>query len=215
MNGARDLRKMGDKGRLDVICGSMFSGKSEELIRRLRRYEYARKRILTISNKIDTRRGTSAITSHSGESRNAVSIENSVEGMQKILSIAQADADVVGIDEIQFFTPEVVDVVRALIEMGKDVVVAGLDLDFRGEPFGIVPTLMALADNVTKLKAICVICGHDAHHTQRIVNGKPANYDDPIIMVGAAECYEARCRNCFSINKRPTKLEQLSKRTNT
>jgi thymidine kinase len=205
MVGARDLRNAAKKGRLDVICGSMFSGKSEELIRRLRRYEYARKRVLTISHKIDTRRGTGIITSHSGETRTATSIENGPDGMQKILAAALTDADVIGIDEIQFFAPEIINVIMDLVDAGKDVVVAGLDLDFRGEPFGIMPTLLTLADNVLKLKAICVICAGDAHHTQRIVNGKPANYDDPIILVGAAECYEARCRKCFSIIKKPQK----------
>lgn len=189
------------KGRLEVVCGSMFSGKTEELMRRLRRAEYAKQNVLTIKHKIDNRKNVATISTHDGDERIAFSIDNTKESIDKILELANKNIDVVGIDEIQFFPKEIIGVIIQLVHNGKKVIVGGLDLDFRGEPFGIVPTLMAFADSVLKLKAICVVCGKDAHHTQRIVNGKAAKYDDPIIMVGAKESYEARCRDCFKIDK--------------
>ncbi|MFA5074558.1 MAG: thymidine kinase [Candidatus Babeliales bacterium] len=188
------------KGHLEVICGSMFSGKTEELLRRLKRSEYAKQNILTIKHQIDNRRKSTYITSHNGQERLACNVNNEKENINKILELAQ-DVQVIGIDEIQFFPTSIIEVICKLIEKGKRVIVAGLDLDFRGEPFGIMPTVMAIADEITKLKAICVICGKDAHHTQRLVDGNPAKYDDPIILVGASECYQARCRNCFQIDK--------------
>ncbi|MBU1007899.1 thymidine kinase [Candidatus Dependentiae bacterium] len=197
-----------EKGRLEVVCGSMFSGKTEELMRRLRRAEYAKQNVVTIKHKIDTRSGNAYILSHDGRERFAFSIENSSGSLEKILELANKNIDVVGIDEIQFFPKEIVPIVCKLVDEGKRVITAGLDLDFRGEPFGVIPTLLAVADSVLKLKAICVKCGQDAHHSQRIINGKPADYDDPIILVGAQESYEARCRSCFVINKRP-KYAQL------
>lgn len=189
------------KGRLEVICGSMFSGKTEELMRRLRRAEYAKQKILTIKNKIDNRKNITTISTHNGDERIAFNIDNSKESINKIIELANKNMDVIGIDEIQFFPKEIIEIIMHLVDSGKKVIVSGLDLDFRGEPFGIVPTLMAFADSVLKLKAICVVCGKDAHYTQRIVNGKPAKYHEPIIMVGAKESYEARCRNCFKIDK--------------
>ena len=191
------------KGKLEIVCGSMFSGKSEELMRRLRRAEYAKQNVLTIKHQIDNRSSQATISTHNGSKRLAFNIDNNKENIKKILELANNNIHVVGIDEIQFFPKEIIEVITTLIESGKRVIVAGLDLDFKGEPFGIVPTLMAIADSVLKLKAICVACGKDAHHTQRIINGKPAKYDDPIIMVGAKECYEARCRDCFKIDKQP------------
>lgn len=191
------------KGRLEVICGSMFSGKTEELMRRLRRAEYAKQNVVTIKHKIDNRSGHAYIVSHDGRERFAFSVENSSGSLEKILELANKNIDVVGIDEVQFFPSAIVPIVCQLVDQGKRVVAAGLDLDFRGEPFGVIPTLLAAADSVLKLKAICVKCGHDAHHSQRIVNGKPADYDDPVILVGAKEYYEARCRDCFVMNKKP------------
>ncbi|MFH1461563.1 MAG: thymidine kinase [bacterium] len=191
------------KGRLEVVCGSMFSGKTEELMRRLRRAEYAKQNVLTIKHKIDNRKNIATISSHDGKERIAFNIDNNKDNIQKILDLANKNIQIVGIDEIQFFPQEIIPVIMDLLSMGKNVIVAGLDLDFRGEPFGIMPTLMAVADNVLKLKAICVVCGKDAHHTQRIINDQPAKYDDPIILVGAEECYEARCKNCFKIDKSP------------
>ena len=190
-----------NKGRLEIVCGSMFSGKTEELMRRLNRAEYAKQNVLTIKHQIDKRKSQTCITTHSGRERHAFSIDNDKNNLNKILELANKNIQVVGFDEIQFFPKEIIDIVITLVDSGKRVIAAGLDMDFRGEPFGIIPTLMALSDDVTKLKAICVVCGNDAHHTQRVINGKPAKYDDPIILVGASECYEARCRNCFKIEK--------------
>jgi thymidine kinase len=191
------------KGRLEVICGSMFSGKTEELIRRLNRAEYAKQQILTIKYHLDKRYDSShiQIISHTGKNRSASSVGGQ-EGLDKILEQANNHINIVGVDEIQFFPSSMLSIITTLIDQGKRVIVAGLDLDFRGQPFGIIPTLLALADEVIKLKAICVVCGQEAHHTQRIINGRPASYQDPTILVGASECYEARCRNCFVIDKK-------------
>lgn len=191
------------KGRLEVICGSMFSGKTEELMRRLRRAEYAKQQVLTIKHHIDKRynQTPTSIVSHEGRERFAFVVSDGTSGFEKILELAHSNVDVIGVDEIQFFSLPILQVLNTLIENGKRVIVAGLDLDFRGEPFGVIPTLMAYADEVFKLKAICVSCGKDAHYTQRLINGRPAAYDDPIILVGASELYEARCRDCFTISK--------------
>lgn len=197
------------KGQLEVICGSMFSGKTEELMRRLNRAEYAKQNVLTIKHQIDQRKSKTSITSHNGRERLAFMIDNNSESLDKILELANKNVHVVGIDEVQFFPKEIVGIICQLVEKGKKVIVAGLDLDFRGEPFGIMPLLLSIADSITKLKAICVECGKDAHHTQRIINGQPAKYSDPIILVGAEECYQARCRNCFQID-RPNSLYFLS-----
>jgi len=190
-------------GRLEVICGSMFSGKTEELMRRLKRAEYAKQNVLTIKHKIDQRNNQqhSAIMSHEGKQRLAFLVSEDDTEVAKILDLADESVDVVGIDEIQFFSKKAIEVICKLVDQGKRVIVAGLDLDFRGDPFGIMPLLLALADDIIKFKAICVLCGADAHHTQRMLNDKPARYDDPIILVGATNCYEARCRACFSIDK--------------
>ncbi|KKP23883.1 MAG: Thymidine kinase [candidate division TM6 bacterium GW2011_GWF2_28_16] len=201
------------KGRLEVICGSMFSGKTEELMRRLGRAEYAKQNVLTIKHSIDNRKSAATILSHNGQERLAFSIDNNKENIAKILELANKNIQVIGIDEIQFFPIEIIDVIVKLIDIGKTVIVAGLDLDFKGEPFGITPLIMAIADSVLKLKAICVVCGKDSHHTQRIVNGVPAKYDDPIILVGAKECYEARCRNCFAIDKKAQLITPAKKYT--
>jgi thymidine kinase len=188
-------------GQLEVICGSMFSGKTEELMRRLRRAEFARQNILTIKHLIDTRAHHQCIISHDGQERSAHPIDNTPEGIKKILSLATPSIDVVGIDELQFFPKEIISILLALVAQGRRVIVAGLDLDFRGEPFGVMPAVMALADSVTKLNAICSSCGKQAHYSQRTVNGEPATYDAPLVMVGASEAYEPRCRSCFVIDK--------------
>jgi len=197
------------KGSLEIVCGSMFSGKTEELMRRLKRAEYAKQNVLTIKHQIDVRKSCECIVSHSGSKREAFSFNGSLNCIETILELAK-NHDVIGFDEIQFFPAKTIDAIVALVESGKRVIAAGLDLDFRGEPFTIMPTLLAIADEVTKLKAICIQCGQNAHHTQRIINGKPAKYNDPIVLVGAEECYEARCRNCFSIEK---PLEETTKIT--
>lgn len=190
------------KGRLEVITGSMFSGKTEELMYRLRRAEYAKKKVITIKHEIDNRKSYSCIVSHDGGLREAFPLGSCEDGLRKLVQLIDPAVDVIGIDEIQFFPDQTVQVIQLLVEHGKRVIVAGLDMDFRGEPFGIVPTLMALADEVVKSRAICVVCGEDANFTQRLINDAPARYDDPTILVGGAECYEARCRNCYSIDKK-------------
>ena len=191
------------RGRLEVICGSMFSGKTEELLRRLKRAEFARQGVLTIKHQIDDRFHKATITSHNGRERIALPIDGTDASVDKIFELAGKDIDVIGIDEVQFFPNKILEVICRLVDQGKRVVVAGLDLDFRGEPFGIMPLLLAIADEVVKLKAICVVCAKDAHHSQRLVNNNPARYDDPVILVGASEFYQARCRDCFQIDKKP------------
>ena len=189
-------------GKLEVICGSMFCGKTEELMRRLRRAEYAKKKVITIKHKIDNRKSFSCIVSHDGGEREAYPVTSCKEGLKKLIQLIDESIDVLGIDEIQFFPDQAVPILRNVMDSGKRVIVAGLDLDLRGEPFGIVPELMALADDVAKLRAICMTCGNDANFTQRLINGKPAHYDDETILVGGEECYEARCRQCYRIDKK-------------
>lgn len=189
------------KGTLEVICGSMFSGKTEELMRRLKRAEYAKQNVLTLKHHLDNRTSYTCIVSHNGQKREAFPMGGSIARLNKIIELASNDVQVVGFDEIQFFPKNTLEIIDTLINLGKRVIVAGLDLDFRGEPFGIMPILLALADNVTKLRAICVVCGKDSYNTQRLINGIPAKYDDPTILVGASECYEARCRTCFVMHK--------------
>jgi thymidine kinase len=198
-----------NKGRLEVVCGSMFSGKTEELMRRLRRAELAKQSVLTIKHYIDKRKSHTCLVSHDGRERDAFPLGETATGIEKIIELANRNISVIGIDEIQFFPIEIVEIVRTLVEQGKRVIAAGLDLDFKGEPFGIMPALMALADDVTKFHAICSLCGKEAMHTQRLVNGQPAKYDDPLILIGASECYEARCRNCFSIDKTPSSFLKI------
>jgi len=186
------------KGHLEVICGSMFSGKSEELIRRLKRTKIARKPTLAFKHSLDTRKEIDYVVSHDGSKIKAYPVDNAL----MIPDLVTQDIEVIGIDETQFFSHELIDVVLQLIDRGKDVIVAGLNLDFRAVPFGPMPTFMALADTVTKLSAICIVCGEEAYFTQRLVNEKPAKHDDPLIKVGAEETYQARCRGCYIIDKR-------------
>jgi thymidine kinase len=178
------------RGRVEIICGSMFSGKTEELIRRVRRAQIARQRVQVFKPTIDTRYSVERVTSHNGQDYDARPCATSTEIAQCIAP----ETTVVAIDEAQFFDDDLITVVQALAARGVRVIVAGLDLDFRGEPFGPIPHLLCEAEDVTKLHAICVVCGEEASRTQRLVNGQPARYDDPIILVGAAEAYEARCR---------------------
>ncbi len=188
-------------GSLEVICGPMFSGKSEELIRRLRRAEIAKQKVAVFKHALDDRRNIDNVTSHNGNSIKAHATDTS----STILNdVANNDYSVVGIDEVQFFNQDIITVICTLINNGARVIVAGLDLDFRGMPFGPIPTLLAIADKITKLQSICTNCGNDAHFTQRLVNNQPAKYDDPIILVGAQEAYDARCRTCYKIDKMPS-----------
>jgi thymidine kinase len=178
----------------------MFSGKSEELIRRVKRAVIARRTVQVFKPAIDDRFGSELVRSHDGDSFVARPVRSSAE----IIPLLEPETSVVGVDEVQFFDAGIVQVVRALVLDGRRVICAGLDLDFRGEPFGPVPTLLALAERVDKLEAICVVCGESATRTQRIVNGVPADYDDPIIVIGAQEAYEARCRTCHTVPRRAT-----------
>jgi len=177
-------------GSIEVICGSMFSGKTDELIRRLRRATIARQKVQVFKPAIDVRYAVEKVTSHAGTEFDAIPIERSSD----IFSRLDADTTVVAIDEAQFFDDEIVPIVDELAARKLRILIAGLDTDFRGEPFGPMPVLMAKAEHVDKLQAICMVCGEPACRTQRLVNGKPARYDDPVVIVGAAEMYEARCR---------------------
>lgn len=177
-------------GSVEVVCGSMFSGKTDELIRRLRRATIARQKVQVFKPVIDNRYDVEKVTSHAGSAFDAAPISKAAD----IFNLLDPQTTLVGIDEAQFFDAEIVTIVQQLADKGLRVLVAGLDTDFRGEPFGKMPILMAIAERVDKLQAICMVCGESACRTQRLVNGKPARYDDPVIIVGAAELYEARCR---------------------
>ncbi len=185
------------KGWIEVITGPMFAGKSEELIRRLRTLSYAHKRIVSFKPAIDDRYDECKIASHDGEMFEAYAIHKAEE----IYDYIDKTTDVVAIDEVQFFGDEVVALCNDLADKGIRVICAGLDLDFRGEPFGPMPRLLAVAEFVTKLSAACTICGCGATRTQRLIDGKPARRDDPVILVGANESYQARCRKHHVVPK--------------
>jgi thymidine kinase len=178
-------------GWLEVICGPMFSGKSEEMIRRLRRAEIAGQRVVIFKPRIDDRFDTADVVSHAGLRMRAVPVAGVAE-----LEARAAGHDVVGIDEVQFFEASVVAAALALADAGARVVAAGLDQDFRRLPFGPIPDLLAHAEFVDKLQAVCHRCGGPATTTQRLVDGRPAPYTGETVVVGAAEHYEARCRDC-------------------
>ncbi|HEX6271317.1 MAG TPA: thymidine kinase [Anaerolineales bacterium] len=177
-------------GSIEVICGSMFSGKTDELIRRLVRATIAKQKVQVFKPAIDVRYAAEKVTSHAGSNYDAIPVQKAGEIREKV----EPDTTVVGIDEAQFFDPEVIQVADELATRGIRVLVAGLDTDFRGEPFGPIPVLMSMAEHVDKLHAICMVCGDEASRTQRLVNGRPARFDDPVVIVGASEMYEARCR---------------------
>jgi len=184
------------RGRIELICGSMFSGKTEEMIRRLRRAVIARQQVQAFKPAIDSRYHLEKVTSHNGLHFEAQPVARAAD----ILEAVAHDTDVVGIDEVQFFDDGIVAVCESLAEQGKRVICAGLDMDFRGLPFGAMPQLLARAEDVHKLHAICVVCGEEASRTQRLIGGRPASFDDPVVLVGAAEVYEARCRQCHRIS---------------
>jgi thymidine kinase len=168
----------------------MFSGKTDELIRRLRRARIARLKVQVFKPVIDNRYHAEKVKSHAGNEFDALPVNSSAE----ILPHLDSDTSVVGIDEAQFFDDGIVMVAEELAERGVRVIVAGLDMDFRGDPFGCMPVFMAIAEKVDKYQAICMVCGEAACRTQRLVNGQPAHYSDPVVIVGASEMYEARCR---------------------
>jgi thymidine kinase len=183
-------------GWIEVIAGVMFSGKSEELIRRVRRSIIAKKKVQVFKSHLDDRyQGVLSIASHDGRTVEAAPVDSSLQIAQQINPLA----DVVAIDEAQFLDAGIVDLATSLANQGIRVIVAGTDTDFRGEPFGAMPQLMAVAEMVDKLHAICVICGGPASRNQRLLGGKPARYDSPTIMVGGRESYEARCRHCYQV----------------
>lgn len=187
-------------GYIEVISGCMFAGKTEELIRRIKTLEFAKKNVLVFKPAIDNRFSNTKVVSHAGSSVESIVVPDA----RSILDFVKDDTDVVAIDEIQFFDEDVLLVCDYLARKGLRVMAAGLDTDFRAEPFGVMPRLITDAEFVTKLTAVCMKCGAPATRTQRLVNGKPAQYSDPIIMVGAAEAYEARCRHCHEVIGKPT-----------
>lgn len=187
------------KGWIEIITGPMFAGKSEELIRRLRTLSYAHKKIVSFKPAIDDRYDKTKIASHDGEMFDAYAIKSAKD----IYQFVDDKTEVVAIDEVQFFGTEVSDIIEDLADKGMRVICAGLDLDFRGEPFGPMPTLLSQAEFVTKLSAACTVCGCAATRTQRLIDGNPANYDDPVILVGAKESYQARCRKHHIVPNKP------------
>lgn len=190
---------MKQSGWLELICGSMFSGKSEELIRRVKRATFAKQEVKVFKPAIDNRYSRDSIVSHNG----TAIVCHSITSPKEIFEHISEKTDVIGVDEVQFFDETIVAALNSLADQGYRVIAAGLDQDFRGEPFGVVPDLMALAETVTKLQAVCSVCGSPASRTQRLINGKPALYHDPIILVGASEAYEARCRHHHEVPGKP------------
>lgn len=188
-----------ESGWIEVICGVMFSGKSEELIRRVRRAMIARKSVQVFKSHLDERySGIYQVSSHDGRTTEAIPVDTP----EQIFRELKSDTQVIAIDEAQFLDKGIVDLVTSLAARGKRVILAGTDTDFRGEPFGPMPQLLAVAEVVDKLHAICVLCGNPASRNQRLIAGKPARYDSPTIMVGSAESYEARCRKCHAVPRR-------------
>lgn len=198
--------------RFELITGPMSCGKTEELIRRIKRLVIAKKKVKVVSPAIDTRTGANTIKSRNGMFLDTYKVKNACD----ILNIIDENDDVVAIDEMQFFDEEIIDVVKTLIKQGKRIIGCGLDLDFKGDPFGQMPYLMAIADKVDKLTAICMKCGSEyAVRTQRLIDGKPADKNSPLIMIGADETYEARCIDCWELldsskNKNAKKLSVLT-----
>lgn len=185
-------------GWIECICGSMFSGKSEELLRRIKRGVIAKQKVLLFKPSIDNRYDENRISTHNGNSYDSISIEKSSD----ILNfVKDTKYDIIGIDEIQFFDNDIVKIINKLADDGIRVIVAGLDMDFKAEPFHPMPEIMAISEMVTKLHAVCNKCGKEASRSQRLINGKPAKYDDPVVVIGASESYEARCRHCHEIER--------------
>ena len=185
-------------GWIECICGSMFSGKSEELLRRIKRGVIAKQKVLLFKPSIDNRYDENRVSTHNGNSYDSISIEKSSD----ILNfVKDTKYDIIGIDEIQFFDNDIVKIINKLADDGIRVIVAGLDMDFKAEPFHPMPEIMAISEMVTKLHAVCNKCGKEASRSQRLINGEPAKYDDPIVVIGASESYEARCRHCHEIER--------------
>jgi thymidine kinase len=189
-----------NSGWVEVVTGAMFAGKTEELLRRLRRAEIAGQDVAVFTPDLDDRHGDATVGTHAGRSWEATVVPTEGEGVHAIRDRLDGEA-VVAIDEVNFFDDALVEVCERLADDGRRVLVSGTDQTFRGEPFAPVPRLMALAEYVDKLQAICAVCGEPATRNQRLVDGAPAHVDDPTILVGAAESYEARCRNCHTLRR--------------
>ena len=196
---------MSQNGWVEVICGSMFSGKSEELIRRVRRAQFAKQKIALFNLKLDTRYSEEAVVSHNG----TTVIAHPIEKTEEMWNYIDDEYDLIAIDEAQFFGEDIIDTVQKLADHGFRVILAGLDQDFKGVPFGPMPFLMAIAEQVTKLQAVCSICGSPASRTQRLINGEPAKADDPVILVGASQAYEPRCLHHHYVPVGATQLDEV------
>lgn len=188
------MYKLYEKGWIEVICGSMFAGKSEELIRRINTLGYAKQKVLIVKPKIDNRYSQDEIASHSGQKVKCICIESSKELEQYL----DKNYDAIAIEEVQFFDEDMVEMVERFANKGCRVIVAGLDMDYRGKPFGIMPSLLARAEFVTKLTAVCTCCGAPATKSLRLVDGKAASEDGETVLVGAKESYTAVCRPCYN-----------------
>lgn len=195
-------------GWIEVICGPMFAGKTEELLRRVKRLEYAKKNIVVFKPLMDNRYAENEVVSHNQNRTKSVNISFA----RQIFEHIDTNTQVVAVDEIQFLDEEAVQICEHLASKGIRVIVSGLDKDFRGEPFSFMPKLLSIAEYVTKLTAICVKCGIPATRTQRMVNGKPAKYNDPIVLIGAEESYEARCRHCHKVYRKPNNYKDMIKK---
>ena len=185
-------------GWIECICGSMFSGKSEELLRRIKRGVIAKQKVLLFKPSIDNRYEENMVSTHNGNSYESVNIDKAEQIYDYIID---KKYDIIGIDEVQFFDEKIVEVINKLADDGIRVIVAGLDMDFKAEPFHPIPEIMAVSEMVTKLHAVCNKCGKEASRSQRLIDGEPARYDDPIVVIGASESYEARCRHCHEIKR--------------
>lgn len=198
------MNERGKNGWIEVITGGMFAGKTEELIRRIRRLQYAKKNYLVFKPAIDNRYSEGDVVSHNGDSVKSIVIADPKE----IFRYVDETIDAIAIDEVQFFPSTIVYVLDEIADQGIRVIAAGLDQDFRGEPFGCMPELFARAELITKLTAICTKCGAPATRTQRLVNRKPASYHEPIVLVGIKESYEPRCRHCHVVLDKPNPFKR-------
>lgn len=195
----KEFERIPREGRVEVIAGGMFSGKSEELIRRVRRAIIAKQKVQVFKPVVDNRRGKTTVNSYNGASIDAFSVETSLE----ILDLIDDDNQVVAVDEAQFFDNDLTKVSHELADRGKRVIIAGLNTDFRGENFGPMGELIPQADHVDTLHAICMVCGQEASRTQRVIDGEPAHWDSPTVLVGGEEAYEARCREHHEVPGKP------------
>lgn len=192
----------------ELITGPMSCGKTEELLRRIRRAIIAKKKVKVISPEIDTRAHGDYIESRNGLWLDAIKVKNAAQ----LLGAVKDEDEIIAIDELQFFDEHIVKVIAKLISSGKKVIGTGLDLDFKAEPFGYIPELMCIATKIDKLSAVCMKCGcDDATRTQRLVDGKPVDKDSPLIMIGGNETYEARCVKCYELtdNKSETRKREF------